>query len=144
MAFSVRLLFDDTPPGDFSKLAVEVSITGDEPAEEIVVALICADPRAQGEVEIEGKRVRLRGQAIAFRSPHDGSLHDRRRYYLPEEYVSDVKTMFEVFSKDLMHIQILVDGEAEKIDGETLSEFVEALPDPPPQPGRGPNPTSGA
>jgi hypothetical protein len=127
MAFSARLLFDDTPPDDFSKLAVEVSITGEEPAEETDVALICADPRAQAEVEIAGKRVHLRAQAITFRSPDDGPLHDRRWYYLPEEYLAEVKMMFEVFSHELMHVQVLVDGEAETIDGETLSEFVEAL-----------------
>lgn len=115
------------PADDFIKLAVEVSITGDDPAEEIDVALICADPRAQGEIEIGGKTVNLSGQAITFRSPDDGPLHGRRRYYLLEERVDAVKTMFDMFSHDLMHVQVLVDDEQERIDGETLSEFVEHL-----------------
>src|SRR4051812_27135402 len=118
MAFSARLLFDNPPSNDFSKLAVEVSITGDEPAKETEVALICADPRAPGEIEIGDKLVDLRGQAITFMSPDDGPLHDRRLYYLPKKCVADVKMMFEVFSHELMHVQVLVDCDPQMIDGE--------------------------
>jgi len=39
MAFSAVVQWDENPPDDFSKLAVEVSITGIDPTEEIDVAL---------------------------------------------------------------------------------------------------------
>lgn len=35
--------------------------------------------------------------------------------------------MFDMVSTDLIHVQVLVDGEKKTIDGETIGAFVSAL-----------------
>jgi hypothetical protein len=127
MPFAAVPMLAEHPPEGFSRLAIEVGIIGDELAEEVDVALICDDPTVRGKGEVEGKEVNFRGRSFTFRSDEEGPLAGRRWYYLPEASVEAVKAVCDVVSSDLMHVQILVDGKKETIDGETISAFISVL-----------------
>lgn len=115
------------PPEGCSRLAIEVAIIGDDPAEEVDVALICDDPTMRGKGEVDGKEVNFRGRSFTFRSNEEEPTAGRRCYYLPEDYVDAVKTVFDLVSSDVIYVQVLVDGEQKRIAGETISALVDAL-----------------
>ena len=119
----------ENPPTGCSSLFIEVENIGDTPAEEVDVALISNDPTMRGETEIGGIPVHLRGRAVTFvtdeKSPLEGGA--RRRFYLPAQYVDEVRGVFDIVSPDEIYVQVLAAAELAKVEGEVLSAFVEKL-----------------
>lgn len=67
MAFTAVPILAEHPQEGFSRLAIEVGIIGDDPAEGVDVALIWDDPTMRGKGQGERTKVRLNyGGGVAF------------------------------------------------------------------------------